>query len=176
MTQQLIYTSGLINNKILTIDSAKEIGTVHDILYNISERKIIALVLDKGGWFSDAKIIMAADINSLGDDLVMVQSQDCVMKLSSDFLKQKPSSLMIDSEQIKKRNIVSESGTRHGKIDDLSIHPTDLTIIAAKASDGFFDNLMSSQKWFPVSAIQSIGDDAIIVSDKVTPVIEARDN
>jgi uncharacterized protein YrrD len=173
---QFIYISDLINNKILTTDSAKEIGKVHDILYNIADKKIIALVLDKGGWFSDAKIIMAANIDSLGKDRAMVKSENCIVTLESDFLKQKPSSLMIDSDQIKKRNIVSQSGTRHGKIDDLSVHPTELKIIAAKASDGFFDNIISKEKWFPIEAIQSIGDDAIIISDDIVPIIEARDN
>jgi len=176
MTKQLIYTSELIGNPILSTDFSKEIGKVSDILYNISDKKIIALVLDKGGWFSDAKVIMATNIESLGEDAIMVKSQDCIATVESDFLNQKPSSLMIDGDEIKKLKIISQSGISHGKIDDLSVHPTGLEIIAAKASDGFFDNLTSQEKWFPISAILSIGQDAVIVSDSVTPFIEARDN
>ncbi len=176
MTTQLTYTSDLIGKVVLSTDFAKEMGKVHDILYNISEQKIIAVVLDKGGWFSDAKVIMAPNIDSLGQDCVMVKSQDCVVTLESDFLKQKPSSLMISGDEIKKLNIITQSGSQHGKIDDLSIDSADLKIVAVKSSDGFFDNVTSEEKWFPISAIESIGDDAIIVSDDVTPLIEARDN
>lgn len=176
MTTKLIYTSDIIGKAILTVDSAKEIGKVHDILYNIAEKKIIAIVLDKGGWFSDAKVIMSANIDSLAQDCVMVKSQDCIVTLESDFLKQKPSSLMISGDEVKKLNIISHSGTRHGKIDDLSIDTNDLKIVAVKSSDGFFDNITSEEKWFPITAIESIGDDAAIVSDAVTPLIEARDN
>jgi len=169
-----ITASEILNNKVITTKEGKELGKVKDILYNFRFKKILALVLDEGGWFSGAEIIPSAETNYYGSDRVMVDSKASLVKLEHDTLDDINSSLVIENDEIKNMKLISEAGDKEGRIVDLKFDKVTGRIIEIKSSKGFFDKFKSESKWFPISEVISIGEDAIIISQNAARIIEAK--
>jgi len=52
-----IKGSRLINKKVIAAGQGKELDTVKDVIYDPTMHKVRALLIDEGGWFSDARVI-----------------------------------------------------------------------------------------------------------------------
>src|SRR4051812_43395843 len=102
----------VIGLNVVTVDDGKVLHTVKDIVFDPKENKIRGVLVDEGGWFSDAKFIFIEDIKSIGKDAVMVQNISVVKKASE--LHGKVSHIIQDDNYLTKTKVITEDGTQLG--------------------------------------------------------------
>ncbi len=156
----LIKGNDVIGLKILSLKQGKQIDDVSDLVYDPQSHQVKALIVDKGGWFSDAKLILYKDVESIGKDAVMVKTTDVVRKASD--ISERVESIAKADNYLTKTKIVTESGTDLGTVSDIYFDDKTGRVEEFEVSQGI-RNLQSGKKRVRVSDIVTIGEDATIV-------------
>lgn len=153
--------SEIIGLKVVTMNNGTQIDDVDDVVYDPKVNAITAVLVDKGGWFSDAKVILFKEISTIGHDAVLIPNELIVKKASE---------LVPDLNEIVKGNVfltntkvITDSGTKLGTISDLIFNPQNGQVESLEVSQGALKNIQSGKKHIPISAIVTIGKDRIIV-------------
>lgn len=160
----MIKGNTIIGLKLITITDGKEITTIKDVVYDPQAHKVKALLIDEGGWLSDAKIVLVQDIHKVGEDAVIIQSENVIKKASE--VSERIASIAKDSQFLTNTKIVSEDGKDLGKISDIYFELPSGNVIEFEVSQGLKD-LSSGKKRIKVSDIITIGEDATIVKHYV---------
>lgn len=163
----LIKGNDVIGLKILSLKQGRQIDDVSDLVYDPQNHQVKALIVDKGGWFSDAKLILYKDVESIGKDAVMVKTTDVVRKASD--ISERVESIAKADNYLTKTKIVTDSGTDLGSVSDIYFDDKTGRVEEFEVSQGL-KNLQSGKKRVRVSDIVTIGEDATIVR----AVAEAR--
>jgi uncharacterized protein YrrD len=169
----IIKGTNIIGHKIITIDNGQEIGKVNDIIYDPTVNKITAFLVDKGGIFSDAKIILMDSIQSIGEDAVLVPSSDVIKKVS-DINQEKISNIANGDNYLTKTKVVTENGKEIGSINDLYFNSDNGNVEEFQVSDGLIQNIKSGTRRVKVTDIVTIGKDATIVKGYTEEKIEQQ--
>ncbi len=156
----LIKGNDVIGLKVLTLSKGQQIEDVEDIIYDPSENQVKALLVDKGGLFSDAKVIPLSSVKSIGKDAVMVKDVGVIKKASE--VGEKVSHIAHEDTYLTKTRIVTESGTDLGHVTDLYFDDHTGVVHDLEVSQGLKD-LQSGKKKVKVSDILTVGKDATIV-------------
>lgn len=157
----LIKATDIIGLKVLTLQEGKEIEEVDDIIYDPLENKIKALLVDPGGWFSDAKVVLFKDIKSIGKDEILVNSQDAVAKASD--VSERISGIAKENKHLTHTKIVTEDGKKLGKVSDVYFDDKTGEVIEFEVTQGGLFDLASGKKKLHISDIITVGEDATIV-------------
>lgn len=78
----LLKGKNVIGLKVVTLNKGKNIHDVDEIVYDPHDHLVKALVVDEGGWFSDASVLLFEDVQSIGKDAVVIESDELVKKAS----------------------------------------------------------------------------------------------
>ena len=157
----IVKATKIINNKVLTLNSGAEIAKVHDVIYDPRENKVKALVVDEGGWFSDAKVILISDVKNIGEDAVVIESEELIKKTSD--VEQKVSNIANNNDFLTKTKIVTEDGKELGHVTDLFFDDKTGIVSQLEVSGGILENAKSGKKVIEIADIITIGHDATIV-------------
>lgn len=171
-TTTFTKTSDLIGKKVLSKESGKQFAKVQDIVIDQDTLTAICLVVDKGGWFSNAEVIPFEHVDIIGEDRVMVENENVVTN-AKEFDQTVKSAIRSDS-YIEKANIITKSGKKLGTLKDLYINRFDGTISMVEVSEGFFNTIFNGPKDVNTSRIETIGNDAIIVEDETSVTMEIQ--
>lgn len=152
----------VIGTKVISVNNGQEIGKVKDIIYDPRLNKVRALLIDEGGWFSDAKIISLENINSIGQDAVMVNSEAAIRKASE--ISEKVANIAKGGTYLTKTKVITESGTELGEVTDIFFDPSSGQVQEFEVSEGLVKDVRSGKKRFNISNIKTVGEEAIIVS------------
>ena len=164
MNDMLVKGKDVIGLKVVTLDKGEKLENVNEIVYDPQDHYVKALIIDNGGWFSDAKVILYPDIKSLGKDAIIVES-DRVVKKASD-VQQRIARIVKDDNFLTKNKIVTEDGTELGQVSDILFEPSTGKVRELEVSQGI-KNLQSGKKRVKVEDIVKIGTDVTIVKDFV---------
>ena len=110
--------SKLIGLPVVSFETGKKFEKVEDIIYDDQTNSIVALLVDRGGMFSDAKIIEYSKISSVGDDAVIVVDENVIVSASESELV---SRAVGEKVSVRGKQIMTEDGKDLGKVTDLSI-------------------------------------------------------
>lgn len=158
----IVKGTKVIGLDIYTVADGKQIGKVNDIVYDPHENKVLALITDEGGWFSDAELIMMSDVHNIGDKAVLVEKEDNVKKASD--VPQKVNSIAKSDNDLTSNKIITEDGQNLGKITDIYFDTITGEVIEFEVSQGALLDAGSGKKTVKISDIITIGEDATIVS------------
>lgn len=157
----LIKGKDVIGLKIISVEEGKHIGEVEDIIFDPKSNEVKALLADKGGLFSDAKVILLEDTKSIGRDAVIVDSDKFLKKASE---VEKPiSNIAKENQYLTKTKVITEEGTDLGSISDLYFDAQTGDVDYFEVSQGTFQNIKSGTKKVKISDIVTVGEDAIVV-------------
>ena len=62
----------LLDMPVFSINEAEAIGVVKNIIIDPVEKCLLALAVDKRGWYHDVRVIPAAKIRSSGEDVINI--------------------------------------------------------------------------------------------------------
>jgi uncharacterized protein YrrD len=168
-----IKASSLGNMPIITINDGKTISNVRDIIYDGKINQVMALLIDEKGQHSGAKVLRLQDINSISEDAVIIENEDCFVY--SDGLNNDNMSVIVDHNNFMTKNqVITESGTDLGRVTDLIFDFPSGEVLTIEVSKGFKDNMTSGPKNINILDIITIGEDNLIVKDLTQEEFEMR--
>lgn len=145
----------------MTIAQGKKLSTIEDVIYDPQQNRVKALLVDKGGWFADAKIILIHDATSIGEDAVMIEDENKIKK--AEEVKDGVAAVAKDDNYLTKTKVIAEDGKELGKVSDIYFDTNTGDVEEFEVSQGFMKNMQSGKKKFKVAEIVSVGKDATIV-------------
>jgi uncharacterized protein YrrD len=157
----MVKGNDVIGLKVITKADGRIISDVTDIVYTPKDNKVHALIIEEGGFFSDAQILLIEDVLSIGKDAVIIESAEQIRKASS--VPQPISTIASNSQYLTKSMVVTEEGTQLGKITDIYFEETTGNVEEFEVSEGVMKNVHSGKKRFKVEDIVTIGEDVTIV-------------
>ncbi len=157
----LIRASTIIGLPVFTIADGKKIVIIQDVIYHPKLNKIEALLVEKGGWFSDSKVIVFSEIRSIGEDAILIDSVDVLKKASN---------VERDIEYIAKSDtyltgtkIITEDGLELGEVSDIYFDTRTGDVEEFEVTHKAAKDLKSGKKRVKISDIITVGDDVAIV-------------
>jgi uncharacterized protein YrrD len=157
----MVKGNDVIGLKVITKADGRIISDVTDIVYTPKDNKVHALIIEEGGFFSDAQILLIEDVLSIGKDAVIIESAEQIRKASS--VPQPISTIASNSQYLTKSMVVTEEGTQLGKITDIYFDETTGNVEEFEVSEGVMKNVHSGKKRFKVEDIVTIGEEVTIV-------------
>lgn len=108
----MIRTSELHGMAVIDVDSAAKLGTIDEIFLDLDRRTITGLSLSQGGTLltgDDHLLIPASAVHAIGEDAVMVRHPSEAPGLE----------VATRASALAGRNLVTQSGTHLGALDDV---------------------------------------------------------
>jgi uncharacterized protein YrrD len=133
---------------------------VEDIVYDPYLNKVRALVLDPGGWFRDARIILMEDVHSIGQNAVVIASSNMV-KVAAD-VTERVASIAKNDQNLTRTRVMTDSGNELGRVSDIIFDPKTGQVEEFEVSQGL-QNFQSGKKTIKVDHILTIGKDVTVV-------------
>ena len=70
----------LLDMPVFSINEAEAIGVVKNIIIDPVEKCLLALAVDKRGWYHDVRVIPAAKIRSIGEDVINIDEKQSAQR------------------------------------------------------------------------------------------------
>lgn len=156
----LIKAGDVIGLRVVTMDEGKEVDRVHDVVYDPKENRVKALVIDEGGWFSDAKVLLIEDIYSIGKDAVVIESEERIRKAVD--VNERVASIAREEQKLTKTKVITENGINLGAISDILFDTATGRVEEFEVSQGL-KNLQSGRKTVRVDQVMTVGEDVTVV-------------
>ncbi len=155
-----MYTvNSLFGKPVIAQDSGEQIATIKDVVLDQPPSRVLAVLIDTGGWMQSARVVRWEQVVSLGD-VLLVRGAPPYAKIGDD---PEMSALSKQSHQITGTTIMSVDGSQIGTVGDLFIE-TDGRIVGYEVKKGFFQDLRG-RALLPVVQVRSVGADAVIVDN-----------
>jgi uncharacterized protein YrrD len=169
----MVKGKDVIGLKVITINGGREVDDVQDLIYDPSKQRILGLIVDQAGWFNDAQIIRIEDVKSIGEDAVMIESGDSVLKAPD--AGDEIADILSASRGLTRTKLITEQGKELGSIDDILFDENTGRVLELIVSEGVVGDLGSGKKRVRVSDIITIGKDATIASSATEYDLDMQD-
>jgi uncharacterized protein YrrD len=156
----------LLKVRVFSVEEGMVCGKIIDFLIDYEKFEVFGFIV-KGGWNKDAEVALFKDLESVGEDVIMVKNAKSVQPASKV-----PEALEAIKNRIDitKLEVITTKGQVLGKVSTFEFS-TDTGKIDSFEIEGakYIERLMNffeGRNTVPVSRIVSIGRDAIIVKDQ----------
>ncbi len=150
--------SEIIGLPILVVDVGENAGEVKDLVFDLVNKKILALILKPGG-LSLSKAIPFDSIKKIGKDAISVESRDVFVKI-----KTLASERVAFGNKLVGSRAFCEDGEELGTLEDLVVCVDDGNIIEVEVSRNWLSTISQGYMVLPGSSIKSVGKDTILFS------------
>ena len=154
----------IISLPILDESSGKDLGEVKNLIYDLHNKKLTALIIEDGGWLWGKNIIYLKDIETIGKDVVIILSADIIICTAQDSEAKK---LTRDFYDLIGNKVITQSGKDLGIIEDIIFEVDTGEITGLEISNGILADLIDgrSEIAFPQDIV--LGDQSIIVGESI---------
>lgn len=163
--------SEIIGLNVIAFDTGKTFTKVEDIIYDDQTNRVIALLVDRGGWFSDAKVIDYTSIQSVGEDAVIVPHENVVSVAKESELINRA---VGEKVSVKGKQIMTEDGKDLGKVADLNIDETTGRVVGYMATGGIFSDIYNGKPYVPAPETIKVGGDVVFVPAFTAELMKER--
>ncbi len=168
-----IKANKIIGLTVITINDGKNISTVKEVIYDGIANQVKAIVVDEKGWFKSAKIIMIEDIQSIGEDAIIVADESVIVD-SGDQNDNVVTTIVDDNNFLTKNEVVTSSGKKLGRVTDIYFNFPGGKVDAIEVSEGFLKNIGSGSKKIFITDVVTIGENNLIVKDIAEATFEEQ--
>lgn len=78
----MVKGSELIHRLVISRDGGEEVGKVQDLVIDQKGSQVLGLLVDEKGWFHGAQVVRWPAIQSIGEDVLVIDSKTSVVKAS----------------------------------------------------------------------------------------------
>jgi uncharacterized protein YrrD len=71
--------SDLIGKPIIAFDSGERLENIEDLLFDQNSNQLLGFLVDEGGWFSTARVLPLENVQSIGQDAIIVPSKNTIV-------------------------------------------------------------------------------------------------
>ncbi len=161
----------IIGLPVLTFDTGRKVHEVKDILIDPEENVVLALLVDEGGWASEAKVVPFDGIHSIGPDAVVIENERAVIPVSAN--RRIHAALGKDRIVIGTR-VFTEDGRDLGTVDDVIIDEGTGTVGGYEVTGGFFADTARGKRFMPAPKTLTFGRDVAFVPSDVGDQMERQ--
>lgn len=150
---------------VVGLSGGDRLGRVDDVVFEVGTGRVVGFLVDRGGMFSKAKFLAAAQVRGLGADALTIEGEAALVDydaatLGASTLAMKP----LDG-----RPVLTQAGSVLGKIADVGVETDTLTVPYFLISTGLLDNTLHGRPHLPLASVQTVGADSVIVLDSYDP-------
>ena len=151
----------LLGMPIVTVQEGLRLGTLKGVEFNAADGRIRYLHFDGADTRADG-VLAWASVRSVGKDAITIESLAAVLDAVPHAEREEV------TPDVRNRPVMTEGGTRLGKVTSYDIDETSGRIGRYHvATGGFVGRLTHQELTFTQDAIRAFGRDAIIVADGV---------
>ena len=148
---------------VVTLTGGERLGRVADVVFQAATGAVTGFLVDRGGMFSKSRFLATGQVKGLGADALTVEGEEALAEatpMSAGEFAAKP----LDG-----RPVLSQAGTVRGKVADIAIDTDALSVSHLLLTTGLLDNALHGKPQLPLSEVQTIGADSIIVANTYDP-------
>lgn len=158
----LIRASSVVGLKVVSLDKGETIDEVKDVIYDANAQKVIAFLINEGGWSASAQLIPFAQVINIGDDALTIKNKAAVKNASE--IKGLTAGISASNVNLQKMNVLTKSGSNLGKVSDVIFDEKSGSVYEFEISGGPIYDLRYGRKRLAVSDIENVGANNIIVA------------
>jgi uncharacterized protein YrrD len=163
--------SDIIGKPIVAYDTGEKVGRVRDLIFDQERNYLVALLVQEGGFMSDAKVLSLAEIKSIGMDAAIVGGADKIVPAKSD---PNIAKILARNNIMNGTHIMTVSGQDLGRMVDLYFDETTGAIEGYEVSGGIFADAYSGRSFVPAVQTLRIGQDYAFVPGMVADLMEEQ--
>ena len=148
---------------VVTLSGGEKIGKVDDIVFNPNTGRVTGFFVDRGGLFTKPKFLPTGDVHTLGDDALTLSSETALLDGPSALTGE------LAAKTAENLPVLNPAGTNLGKVVDIAVDTQSLTVPYLVLATGFVGDTLHGKPHLPISAIQTVGADSVIVSSSYDP-------
>lgn len=148
---------------VVTLNGGEKLGRVDDVVFDPGTGRVTGFFVDRGGMFSKPKFLPAGDVQSLGDDALTVSSDKVLLDGPSALTGE------LAAKTAENLPVLNPAGTVLGKVADIGIETQSLSVPYLILATGIIGDTLHGKPHLPISAVQTVGADSVIVSDSYDP-------
>ena len=150
---------------VVTLTGGEKLGRVDDVVFDPSSGRVTGFFVNRGGMFSKPKFLPVGDVHGLGEDALTVTSDKVLLDGPSDLTSE------IAAKTAENLPVLNPAGTVLGRVADIGIDTQSLTVPYLILATGIISDTLHGKPHLPVSAIQAVGADSVIVSAAYDPKV-----
>jgi uncharacterized protein YrrD len=163
-TKKIVRSSKLINKKIISDTTDKEIGKCYDIIYNFADLQIEAIIIDQKGLLSNSKSVLSKYIKDIASDQITIY-KDIPEQVAKN-ISARITSVINEDESIQRAKIVTDKDEEIAKVNDVLFDPGTMKIKKIEVSQGILEDAISGHKIIDVDNIINIGFNRLLIKEK----------
>ena len=148
---------------VVSLTGGEKLGRVDDVVFDPSSGRVTGFFVDRGGMFSKPKFLPAGDVHVLGDDALTVASEKALLDGPSALTGE------LAAKTAENLPVLNPAGTVLGKVSDIGVDTQAMTVPYLILATGIIGDTLHGKPHLPVSAIQTVGADSVIVSASYDP-------
>ena len=149
------------NLPVVGVATAEKLGSVDDLLLDQSGRQVLGFRVRRGGLIVHHEGMLLADVQSIGNDAVVVRDASRLNKLEkfSEFSNSRLGSGIVGSR------VVTEAGENLGSVGDIDADFNSGAVQRFALGGNVLERLRGQHHSFSVDTVQSIGNDLVVVGN-----------
>jgi uncharacterized protein YrrD len=163
--------SQVIGTPVVTFDTGESIEKIKDIIFDQHDNRVLALLVDEGGWLSSARIVPWDEVQAVGPDAIIIPSIQTISRAESVPLVKE---ILNRNNVTKGTKIVTTDGRDLGTIADLFFDEDSGAVNGYEVSGGLFADAMSGRSFVPAPQTLQIGEDVAFVPPETADQMEEQ--
>lgn len=147
---------------VVTLTGGERLGRIADVVFQATTGQVAGFLVDRGGMFTKPKFLAAAQVQGLGADALTIEGEGALTEPA-------PAAADVAAKVLEGRPVLNQAGTILGKIGDIAVDTESLRIPYLLLATGLLDNALHGKPQLPLSLIQTIGADSVIVANDYDP-------
>ena len=157
-----ITTNRILGLNVYSLEQGERLGQVRQCVIDTKEKELVALIVANKKFIKDESVICLTDVAGIGSEAVTVDSP-AVLRKKADCTHIKD--LLKDPPAIEGLSLLKKDGTFLGRADNVCIDSETGKISRLSVQNGLLGNLVKDRSYLPISEIDIIGSDMILVND-----------
>jgi len=159
--------SEVLNLPVICADSGKKAGVVKDILFDLENREVKALLLEHTGLMPGKRLVLVKDLLSLGNDAAIISDAGYVANLSRKGFKAafggRGDLFGGEKGSLLDRRVYSKAGEELGIVKDVIFDIRSGKIEAFEISDGVLQDIIRGRRVLPLFGRVELGEEVAVV-------------
>lgn len=151
----------LRNRPVVSVVDAERLGFIDTALIDLHNQSLTGFRVRTGGVFTHHRAILLQDVKSLGKDAVTVEDG----RRLGDEGKMQQLKTSVPLTDVTGSRVMSEEGKIIGTVDDIDVDMETGRIENYVLSGNLLDRLRHDKHMIPSSAVKSIGEKIIVVTE-----------
>lgn len=161
----------IIGKAVVDFATGDRFEKVEDIVFDPIASKVVAFLLDEGGWFSSAKVLPLDKVRAIGPDAILVDTKTVVVSA-----EQVPNlkDVLEHGNVLKGRRIMTTEGEDLGSASDLFFDEKTGMVEGYEVSGGLFADAYTGRSFVPAGETLKLGEDVAFVTPMTSQLMEEQ--